>query len=168
MTINTTREKFLHGLCDIYDAEQRFHEAQQQLLQLTQDETLRQAIEQHIGETEQQVHNLEQIFALLGAPPQRQTCDAAMGLITESQKTIRHAGNKAIRDCLILDSLAKIEHYEMASYRSLVIDAQYVDNGEVKLLLQEILKQEEDTAHKLEMADPLLIEKAMQSAMAQV
>lgn len=166
MTINTTKEKFLHALGDIYDAEHRFLEGQQQMLGLATDQTLRASIAQHIEESQQQIRNLEQIFTLLAQPPKRETCDASNGLVLEAQKSVQHAGNEAIRDCLILDSLSKVEHYEMAAYRSLVIAAQYVDNGEVKLLLQEILKQEEDTAHKLEMAAPMLIEYAMQNEMA--
>jgi ferritin-like metal-binding protein YciE len=168
MSINTTAEKFLHELGDIYDAEHRFLEAQQQLLALITNETLRAAIEQHTDETQQQIRNLGQIFVLLGASPQRESCDAAQGLISEAQKSVQNAGNVSVRDCLILSSLLKVEHYEMASYRNLVIGAQYVDNGEVKLLLQEIQQQEEDTAHKLEMAAPLLIEKAMQNEVAPV
>ncbi len=62
MAINTLEEKFAHSLGDIYDAEHRFLEAQETLLQSASSTTVKQMLKKHITETEQQIVNLTQVF----------------------------------------------------------------------------------------------------------
>jgi len=84
--ITNLQEKFIYEVGAIYDAENRFWEAQQTMLQCCQNNQLRSLIETHIQETEQQIHNLEQVFRALGKQPLRVTCDAAAGLVSDGQK----------------------------------------------------------------------------------
>ncbi len=163
MAITTTQEKYLHELGDIYDAENRFLKGQQEILKAATDPTLKAGIEQHIGESEQQVKNLEQVFQLLGEKAKAEPCDAAKGIVTEGQKNLKEAGTDQIRDCLIGTSLTKVEHYEIVSYTGLIIGAQAMGNKEVVALLQQNLKQEEQTAKKLEQHAPKLLKQAMQA-----
>jgi ferritin-like metal-binding protein YciE len=163
MAIANTQEKFLHELGDIYDAERRFLKGQQEMLGKAQDPQLRQMLEQHSVETERQIATLEQAFALLGEKPKAEACPAAQGLVTEAQQNMKEAKDDAIRDCLIGGAATKVEHYEIASYRGLVMGAQQMGNQELVTLLQQNLKEEEQTAQKLEAAAPLLLQTAMQS-----
>ncbi len=163
MAIKTTQEKYLHELGDIYDAENRFLKAQQAMLKATTDATLKAGIEQHVAESEQQVANLEQVFQLLGEKAKAEPCDAAKGIVTEGQKNLKEAGTDEIRDCLIGSSLMKVEHYEIVSYRGLVLGAEQMGNKEAAALLAQNLKQEEQTAAKLEQNAPKLLKKAMQA-----
>ena len=161
--ISNTQEKFLHELGDIYDAEQQFLKGQQEMLQQASDPTLKQMLEQHIGESEGQVQVLEQVFEALGEKPKRETCAAAKGLVTEAQKVLKEAQSAELRDCLIGGSAAKVEHYEIASYRGLIIGAQQMGQDQVVTLLEKNLQQEEQTAQKVEQSAPLLLQKAMQA-----
>ncbi len=161
--ISNTQEKFLHELGDIYDAEQQFLKGQQEMLQQASDPMLKQMLEQHIGESEGQVQVLEQVFELLGEKPQRESCAAAKGLVTEAQKVLKEAQTPELRDCLIGGSAAKVEHYEIASYRGLIIGAQQMGQDQVVSLLEKNLQQEEQTAQKVEQSAPLLLQKAMQA-----
>ncbi len=163
MKINTLDEKFAHELQDIYDAEHRFLEAQQEMMQQATSTKLQGMIQTHIRETEGQIKNLEQIFSLIGEKAKRVKCDAAAGLVSEGQKSMQEAGTPEIRDCLIAGSAAKVEHYEVASYRGLVMGAQQTGNQELAALLQQNLLEEEQTAQKLEAAAPLLLQTAMRS-----
>ena len=163
MAITTTQEKYLHELGDIYDAENRFLKGQREMLQAATDATLKAGIEQHIAESEQQVANLEQVFQLLGEKAKAEPCDAAKGIVTEGQKNLKEAGTDEIRDCLIGSSLMKVEHYEIVSYRGLVLGAEQMGNKEAAALLAQNLKQEEQTAAKLEQNAPKLLKKAMQA-----
>jgi ferritin-like metal-binding protein YciE len=163
MAIKTTQEKYLHELGDIYDAENRFLKGQQEMLKAATDPTLKAGIEQHIAESEQQVANLEQVFQLLGEKAKAEACDAAKGIVTEGQKNLKEAGTDEIRDCLIGSSLMKVEHYEIVSYRGLIVGAQAMGNKEVASLLQQNLQQEEKTAQQLEQNAPKLLQKAMQA-----
>jgi len=163
MAIKTTQEKYLHELGDIYDAENRFLKGQQEMLQAATDATLQAGIERHIAESEQQVKNLEQVFQLLGEQAKAEPCDAAKGIVTEGQKNLKEAGTDQIRDCLIGTSLTKVEHYEIVSYRGLILGAQALGNKDVVALLQQNLEQEEQTAKQLEQHAPKLLKQAIQA-----
>lgn len=162
MTIRTLEEKFVHDLADIYDAEHRFFEAQQQMLPQASSPQLKAMIEEHLGQTRQQIGNLEAIYVQLGSRPVRVTCDAAAGLVVEGQKGMLEAqANPAVRDCVIAGSQAKVEHYEVAAYRGLLRAAEGMGQAQIATLLRENLEQEEQTAHKVERSLPQLLERAM-------
>src|SRR3712207_945414 len=109
MAINTVHEKFLHELQDIYDAEHQFLEGQQQMLAQAQDAALQTMIQTHIGETEQQIRNLEEVFSLLGTPARRVQCDGANGLVREGHKAMQEAAsNRHVLDLVIAGAAAKV------------------------------------------------------------
>lgn len=162
MPITNLDEKFIHELGDIYDAEHRFLEAQRLMVQQASDDKLKGMIQEHITQTQGQIEVLNQVYQALGQQPQRITCDAAVGLVREGQKGMQEAQSRPIRDCMIAGAIAKVEHYEMASYRGLVAGAQMMGNQQVMSLLQQNLQQEEQAAQQIERTAPQLLEKAMQ------
>jgi len=91
MPIKSTREKFVHELADLYDAEHQFLAAQHLMHSKATDAKLKTMIKQHIGESEQQVKNLELVFGTLGEKPRRQHCDGAEGIVSEGKKAIEEA-----------------------------------------------------------------------------
>jgi ferritin-like metal-binding protein YciE len=164
MEIKTLDEKFAHELQDIYDAEHRFNEAQQQMLQHASDGSLKRMLREHIQQTEEQISNLEQIFSALDAKATRVKCHGAAGLVEEGQKTIKAAaGDAALLDCVIAGAAAKVEHYEIASYRGLVTGAEAMGNQEVLKLLRANLRQEEETAKQVEESTSTLLQKAIKA-----
>jgi ferritin-like metal-binding protein YciE len=100
---------------------------------------------------------------LLGEKAKGEPCDAAKGIVAEAQKGAKEAGTDAIRDCLIGASLQKVEHYEIVSYKGLILGAQQLGNSEAVTLLERNLKQEEQTAAKLERNAPKLLKQAAQA-----
>ena len=90
-------------------------------------------------------------------PRSGETCVSAEGLVTEAQKNTAEAGTPEIRDTLIGAALSKVEHYEISSYGELVAGAEGMGQREVA----ELLRQEEQTAQKLESAAPQFLEKAI-------
>lgn len=163
MAIKTTQEKFFHELGDIYDAEHRFLKGQQEMLKAATNATLKSGIERHIAESEQQVKNLEQVFQLLGEKAKAVPCEASQGIVKEAQEGIKEAGSPEIRDCLIGSSAQKVEHYEIVSYKGLILGAEQMGNKEVVALLQQNLQQEEKTAQLLEQNAPKLLKQAVQA-----
>jgi ferritin-like metal-binding protein YciE len=161
MQITTPEEKFQHEVGDIYDAEHRFLEAQQLMLEQANDPTLKTMIQEHIAETEGQIQNIEKMYAILGQKPKRVKCPAAAGLVEEGRKTMEEAGSPAIRDCIIAAAQAKVEHYEVASYRTLLVGAEGMGQQDMVKLIKQNLKQEEQTAKKVEASSPELLQKAM-------
>ena len=66
--MQTGREFFIHGLTDIYDAEQQLVEALGELAEDSSLGQLKKAFESHRAQTEKQVQRLQQCFELLGEP----------------------------------------------------------------------------------------------------
>ena len=165
MPISTPDEKFMHEVGDIYDAEHRFLEAQQLMLDQASDTTLKTMIEEHIAETQDQIQKLEQLYALMGQKPKRIKCHAAAGLVEEGRKTMEETESPALRDCVIAAAQAKVEHYEVASYRTLLMGAEGMGQKDAVRLIKQNLKQEEQTAKKVEQSSPMLLEKAMNTVM---
>jgi ferritin-like metal-binding protein YciE len=155
MPISNPRDKFIHELADMYDAEHQFLEAQQKMLDQATDDKLRKLLETHIEETQQQISNLEQVFEAAGEQPQRQTCSGAKGLIEEATKTMQEAGSDEMRDAFIVGAATKAEHYEMVGYADLIEGATMLKMkaAAVKLLTQN-REQEVRTARKLERQAP--------------
>ncbi|HKC20630.1 MAG TPA: DUF892 family protein, partial [Candidatus Dormibacteraeota bacterium] len=114
MPITSPREKFTHELADIYDAEHQFLEAMGKMREKATAEKLQTMLEEHMQQTEEQIRNLEQVFAEAHEQPQRQECMGAKGLVGEASKMMEEAGNDEIRDAIIAAGAAKAEHYEMA------------------------------------------------------
>ncbi len=160
MAITTTDELFMHELGDMYDAEHRFLKGQEEMLAQATDADLKGMIQAHIQQTEQQITNLDQVFSLLGQEAKGQKCDAAAGLVSEAQKTMKEASVAALRDCVIGTAATKVEHYEIVNYRGLVAGAEGMAPTEVVALLRTNLAQEEQTAQKLEKSAPQLLKKA--------
>ena len=101
MPIAGTRGLFLHELCELYDAEHRFVEGQQEMAQEATDGKLESAIREHLEQTRLHVRNLEEIFGDLGEEPRRETNEVAQGLVSAAQEGIQEAWDSVIRDCVI-------------------------------------------------------------------
>jgi ferritin-like metal-binding protein YciE len=160
MSMHNTQEKFVHELEDVYDAEHQFLKAMEELSQQASDSTLQQLVKRHIGETQEQIKTLEQVFSFLDEKPKRQFCDGAKGIITEGQKTLKEAQQPELKDCVIGGSLEKSEHYEIASYSGLKTDAQALGQTKIVQLIDKIFVQEQKMADELEKSAPKLVEKA--------
>ncbi len=77
----------------------------------------------------------------------------------------KEAQTRAIRDTLIADVQAKVEHFEIACYRVLIAGAVQMELGdELVSLLEQNLQQEEHTAQMTERSTPQLVQKSMQAA----
>ncbi len=162
MQIANTQELFIHELADVYDAEHRFIEGQQEMVQKATDEDLKGAISQHIEQTREHAANVERVFRDLGVEPWRESCEAAQGLVSEAQEVIGGAQTDALRDVAIASAVAKVEHYEIGSYRTLVTGAQLMGRSEAEQLLRNNLDQEEQTARIAEGSSEKLLRKARQ------
>lgn len=165
MAITTLEEKMVHELGDIYDAEHQFLELMQEALPKANSDTVKMLLQQHIAETEQQISTLKQVFEALGKKAKRVSCQGASGIVAENQKTLKQVSkNPALADLAIAGGSSKVEHYEIACYRSLITGAQQMGQNHIAQLLQQNLQQEEQTAQKIEQSAPMLFQKAMAQA----
>jgi len=162
MPIANAQELFVHELGEVYDAEHRFIEGQQEMVENATDQDLKGAIQEHLEQTRQHAVNVERVFAELGQEAHRETNEVANGLVSEAQEGIQEAEGDALRDAAIVSAVIKVEHFEMGSYRGLVTGANLMGQTEVERLLRENMQQEEETARIAEQSAEELLQKAMQ------
>ena len=160
MPITYTQELFLHELSEIYDAEHRFVEGQEEMAQKATDGELESAIREHAEQTRMHVRNLEEVFGKLSQEPRRETNEVARGLVSEAQEGIQEAQGDALRDCVINAAVIKVEHFEMGSYRGLLTGARLMGQDEIVDLLEQNLRQEEETAQIAERSAQELLQQA--------
>jgi ferritin-like metal-binding protein YciE len=151
---------FVYELGDIYDAEHRFLEGQQEMVQEATDQNLEKAIQEHIEQTRLHIRNLEEVFERLDRQPQRQTSHVAQWLVNEARQSIQEAQNDAVRDCAINAAVIKVEHFEMGSYRTMFTGAQLMGRTEIANLLEQNMRQEEEAARIAERSAAELLQKA--------
>ena len=156
MPITNSEEKFMHELADMYDAEHQFLDAMGQMRQMAGDPKLQTMLEEHMQQTEEQITNLEQVFAELGKEPERQECMGAKGLVGEAKKMMEETESPELRDAVIAGAAAKAEHYEMVGYADLIDGAEMMKKRKAVNLLTKNREQEVLTARKLERLAPKL------------
>ena len=143
MPMNTPMELFMHDLGDIYDAEHRILQILQTLASESNDSQATQAYQTHEQQTRQQIQNIEQVYQILGQQPQRVPCMAVQGLKQEHDSFLKDNPTKNVLTMFDLGAAFKTEHYEMASYLSLIDAARTMNLSQVVQLLQQNLQQEE-------------------------
>lgn len=161
MAIANMQELFIDELGDLYDAEHRFLELQRELAPKAKDQKLKNTLHEDIEQTQQHIKNLEKVFDRLGQQTERKTCPVADGLVRETQNNVLDAESESIQDGIINAGLAKIEHYEMAGYQTLISGAQLMKQSEIVDMLEQNLKQEEDAARDAELNTRELFQKIL-------
>ena len=148
---NKQLEKFFEdSLKDIYWAEKHLTKALPKMQKATTTEELRDAIGEHITQTEEHVSRLEQVFEIFGKKAQAKKCMAMEGLVKEGEEAIEETENGSMtRDAAIIVSAQKVEHYEIAAYGSLRQLAMTMGQDEVAEILSETLQEEKQTDQNL-------------------
>jgi ferritin-like metal-binding protein YciE len=144
---NTQLHKlFIDSLKDIYWAEKALTKALPKMQKAATTAELQTAIEEHLGQTMEQVTRLEQAFDLMEEKAQAKKCDAMEGLIKEGQSIIEETEDGSLtRDVGIIMAAQKVEHYEIATYGSLVSLAKTLGRDDVAEILATTLEEEKET-----------------------
>ncbi len=148
---NSQLEKFFNDqLKDLYWAEKHLTKALPKMQKAATTDDLKSAIEEHTAQTQEQVARLEQVFELMGKKAQAKKCDAMEGLVKEGETAVEETQKGSMtRDVAIIMSAQKVEHYEIASYGTLVQLAETMGNTKVAELLQATLDEEKQTDQNL-------------------
>jgi ferritin-like metal-binding protein YciE len=144
---NTQLEKlFTDALKDIYWAEKALTKALPKMQQASTTTELQTAIEEHLEQTYEHVSRLEEVFELFGKKAQSKKCDAMEGLIKEGETVVEDTEEGSMtRDAGIIMAAQKVEHYEIATYGTLVQLAKTLGNDEAAGILQSTLDEEKQT-----------------------
>lgn len=137
---------FLDALKDIYWAEKHLTTALPKMQKAATTDQLKTAIQDHVVQTQGQVKRLEKVFKLFGAKVQAKKCEAMAGLIKEGQSIVEETEKGSMtRDVGIISAAQKVEHYEIATYGTLVQLATVLGQNEIADLLAETLAEEKET-----------------------
>jgi ferritin-like metal-binding protein YciE len=121
-----------------------------QLRQEVENDQLRQGIEAHLDQTRQHATNIERAFEMLGRPTEAQRSPALEGLKQAHDEVAPQIGAPALRDIFDAEAAAKTEHLEIAAYKGMITMADQMGMGELRDLLQQNCRQEEQTLQELE------------------
>jgi ferritin-like metal-binding protein YciE len=149
MHLNTLRDLFVEELKDLYDAETQITKALPKMAAQASSPDLKMAFEEHLGQTQAQIHRLDRIFQQLGESPTGKTCKAMRGLIAEGEELMKHGADPDVMDAGLIGAAQKVEHYEIAGYGTARTYAQLLGEQEAATLLDQTAQEEGDTDHKL-------------------
>jgi ferritin-like metal-binding protein YciE len=147
--ITTMEDLFLHGLHDIYYAEQQITKGLPKMIDNATSGDLKTGLKNHLEETNNQIERLEKVFEKLGQKAKGVDCPAIDGLIKEAQETAGEIEDKSVMDAGIVANAQAIEHYEIARYGTLIAWAEELGHDDVVRLLTTNLNEEKAANTKL-------------------
>ncbi|MFM0557932.1 ferritin-like domain-containing protein [Paraburkholderia sediminicola] len=149
MTTKTLKDLFIHSLSDIYSAEKQMTKSLPKMARASTSPRLRAAFEKHLEETQGQIQRIDQIVEAIGIKLKRIKCVAMEGLVEEGQEQIEEIEKGPVLDTALIAAAQKVEHYEIASYGSLIALGKQLEEMEAVQLLAETLKEEKATDEAL-------------------
>src|SRR5437667_9716999 len=147
--MNQLQEVFFEELGDIYSAENQLVKALPKMAKVAQSQELKDAFSAHLGETENHVERVKQIFELFDKPARGRKCKGMEGLIDETKEVISENKGTTGLDAALICAAQKVEHYEIAAYGCLRTWARLMDHQQAVSLLQQTLDEEEAADEKL-------------------
>jgi ferritin-like metal-binding protein YciE len=147
--IQTMDDLLLHGLQDIYYAENQIVKSLPKLIEKATNRELGKGLRDHLDETKNQLARLEQVFKKLGKEPRGVKCPAIDGLISEADDLAGEVADKEVLDAAIIGSAQSVEHYEIARYGTLIAWAESLGHDDIIRLLNTNLNEEKAADKKL-------------------
>jgi ferritin-like metal-binding protein YciE len=154
-------------LRDAYSAEKQALRAMPRMMKKASTQSVKDALQMHVEQTEGQVERLEKALEMLGGRPGRKVCEGMRGIIEEAQGELEEHEKGPLMDALIIAGQQRVEHYEIAAYGTMVAMAKACGQKELANLLAETLAEEKQTDEKLSQlaereVNPAAIESARQ------
>jgi ferritin-like metal-binding protein YciE len=147
--IGTMDDLLLHGLKDIYYAENQIVKSLPKLIDKATNRELSKGLKDHLEETKNQIARLDQVFQKLGQQPKGVECPAIDGLIDEADEVVGEVEDKEVLDAAIIGSAQAVEHYEIARYGTLIAWAESLGHDDIIQLLNTNLNEEKAADKKL-------------------
>jgi ferritin-like metal-binding protein YciE len=149
VTSSGLNKLFVNELKDVYWAEKALTKAIPKMVKKASSEELRNALEEHLAETEEQVSRLEQVFESIEQKVSSKKCEAMAGLIKEAEEIMSETEEGVVRDAGIISAAQKVEHYEIATYGTLCAFAKTLGHDDALSLLEETLNEEKNADETL-------------------
>ncbi len=162
MRLDSLKDLYVEQLKDLYSAENQLVKALPKLANGAFSLDLKQAFQEHLGQTEEHVRRLEQIFQDLGESPKGETCEGMKGLVREGEEMLDMKGENKVIDAGLIAAAQRVEHYEIAAYGTVRTYAEMLGKKQHLTLLEKTLKEESQTDEKLsKLAESHINEEAL-------
>jgi ferritin-like metal-binding protein YciE len=146
---NLLEELFHEQLQEMYWCEKSFSAALPFIIINTSDSDLRNRFQCDLALSERRVSLAEKIFLLVGKPTEAEESQMMGDLLVQVKDRISEAERSYKTDQLIIDSIQKIEQYEIAFYKALNSFAKALEHSEAAYLLQTMLLEVEESNQAL-------------------
>jgi ferritin-like metal-binding protein YciE len=157
MQMENLQDLLKEDLKDVYNAENQLVKALPKMAKNATNPQLKEAIENHLAETKEQVERLEQVMEMLGMPARGKTCKAMQGILEEGKEVMDEDAEDDVMDAALIGAAQKVEHYEIATYGTLCTYADLLGLKEAKRLLGQTLEEEKKTDQLLtELAESVI------------
>jgi len=145
----TLRDLFTEELQDILHGERQLVKALPKMAKAATSPDLRDALQNHLAETEEHVARIEQAFDLLDESAKTKVCAGLQGIIEEGSNAIKEHDKGAALDAAIIAGGQRAEHYEIAVYGTLTAWAKALGHDDIAALLSDTLEEEKAADEKL-------------------
>jgi ferritin-like metal-binding protein YciE len=136
------RELFLHKLGDVYTAERTIVQMLPTLQQEANDEKLADGFKKHLDQSRKHVENIEKVFQEFGAQPEARPCPGIEGIKREHDQNAPEVAPQ-MADLFAAGAATSTEHYEIATYESLITMAKALGKTQAARLLETNKKQDQ-------------------------
>jgi ferritin-like metal-binding protein YciE len=147
--IKTLNDLFMHGLQDLYYAENQIIRALPDMIEKATNPQLRAGFEKHLAETEGQVHRLRQVFELMDVDPKGEKCPAIDGILKEGKELMGEIDDEDVMNVGLVAAAQAVEHYEITRYGALIAWASELGRTDCVPHLKANLAEEKATDQKL-------------------
>jgi ferritin-like metal-binding protein YciE len=149
MALATMHDLMLAELRELYSAETQQLMALPRMATSAATPALRRAFVHLLDETHDHVARLSDVFNLLDESPLGLKSMGMAGLIVESYSMIDRQGEETVRDAGLIAVARRIEHQEIAAYRTSLAFATLLAFSDVATLLEITLDEERAADHLL-------------------
>jgi ferritin-like metal-binding protein YciE len=130
----------------IYYVERNLLKTLQKVIKKSFGEILKNSLIEHKQSTEEHCMRIEKAFNLLNKKIQTRKSEAFLGLQEELEEMISITPENCVaRDMAIITMIQKMEHYEIATYSTIISLAKIFGFKQLSSTLQETLDEEQDT-----------------------
>ena len=163
MQKGSLRQLYVDELRNLYSAEIQMVKALPILAKAASNAELREAYEEHLRQTSDQISRLEEIFKTLEEKPSGRKCLGMGGLVKESAETMEQPYENGVMDIALIGVAQRIEHFEIAGYGALRMFANLLGENEHVSLIEQTLQEEKQTDGKLtELAERINLQAAQE------
>lgn len=151
MPATELKELLKHELGDMLYAEQKILRMLGTMNRESSNPKMKERLDEHLTETYEQIERLKRAFEVIGEEAVAEKCHAAIGLKEEHDSFVREEQpSPPMLEAFGLGNGLRVEHYEIAGYRSAIALAQALGENECVALLTESLREEEAMAAFIE------------------